>query len=116
MRRTNEHASAEAGAGRAAVLRIILAGALLLGGAVLAAYGAVLNRKAVVVERQVQPPPRVEFQWPPVFPQPPLVERVLVLQSEPQLIREVSVGGLTRTAEGELQRTYSGDSPARCPT
>lgn len=36
--------------------------------------------------------------------------------AEPQLIKEVSVGGLARTADGKLQKTYTGKPPAACPT
>ena len=37
-------------------------------------------------------------------------------ESEPTLIREVSFGGVTLLASGELMRTYSGEPPSLCPT
>jgi hypothetical protein len=48
-----------------------------------------------------------------------VIKKVIVTidEPEPKVIREVSVGGLTLTASGEIQRTYSGDEgPALCPT
>jgi hypothetical protein len=35
---------------------------------------------------------------------------------EPALIKEVSIGGLERKADGTLHKTYSGKPPAACPT
>jgi hypothetical protein len=36
--------------------------------------------------------------------------------SEPALIKEVSIGGVTRDASGELRQTYTGKAPQACPT
>lgn len=36
--------------------------------------------------------------------------------AEPQLIKEVSVGGLARNPDGKLYKTYTGKPPAACPT
>lgn len=36
--------------------------------------------------------------------------------AEPALIREVSVGGLMRHADGRLYKTYTGEAPKACPT
>ncbi len=35
---------------------------------------------------------------------------------EPTLMKEVSIGGLQRDAEGRLQQTYTGKPPQACPT
>ncbi len=35
---------------------------------------------------------------------------------EPALVREITVGGVTRNELGELARTYSGEQPDLCPT
>jgi hypothetical protein len=35
---------------------------------------------------------------------------------ESVIVREVTVGGMTRLADGNLQRTYSGKPPSLCPT
>ncbi|MBN1362094.1 MAG: hypothetical protein JW993_15980 [Sedimentisphaerales bacterium] len=40
-----------------------------------------------------------------------------VAQSEPALIKEVTIGGLKRDASGEVKKTYTGDqAPPACPT
>ncbi len=57
--------------------------------------------------------------WRPPQLSTKVIKTVIVTNDEPEpkVIREVSVGGLTLTAEGEIQRTYSGDAgPALCPT
>ncbi|MCF7669125.1 MAG: hypothetical protein K9N48_05045 [Verrucomicrobia bacterium] len=35
---------------------------------------------------------------------------------EPEIIREVSRGGLKRGSNGALEKTYTGKPPAACPT
>lgn len=41
----------------------------------------------------------------------------MVAQSEPTLIKEVTIGGLKRDASGEIKKTYTGNrAPAACPT
>jgi hypothetical protein len=37
-------------------------------------------------------------------------------QSEPTLVRDVTIGGVVLLESGELQRTYSGKAPSLCPT
>jgi len=56
---------------------------------------------------------------PPVddpVPEPPEEAVVTVAEAELRIIQEVTVGGITRLASGELKRTYSGRPPSRCPT
>ena len=36
--------------------------------------------------------------------------------SEPQVVRDVTVGGLERLSTGVLKRTYTGQPDALCPT
>ena len=36
--------------------------------------------------------------------------------SEPALIKEVSIGGVTRDTSGQLRQTYTGKPPQACPT
>jgi hypothetical protein len=69
------------------------------------------------------PEPRPAFPFmggdaPPPPPPPPVPEKLLVTEqeSELQLIREVSIGGVTRLSSGELKRTYTGAPPSLCPT
>ncbi len=47
-----------------------------------------------------------------------VIERELVSREEPELVlvREVTFGGLTRLASGQVRRTYFGTPPAMCPT
>jgi hypothetical protein len=65
-------------------------------------------------------PPSVEF--PPGMTQPPfgqkIVEKVIVTadKSEPALIREITFGGVTLLASGEIRQTYTGEPPSLCPT
>jgi len=49
-------------------------------------------------------------------PESPEKTVVTVAEAELRIIQEVTVGGLTRLASGELKRTYSGRAPSRCPT
>ncbi len=58
------------------------------------------------------PPPFVDM--PPGAPSPPKTE--LIALAEPQMIHEVTIGGLTRLDTGQLKRTYSGAPPSGCPT
>lgn len=45
------------------------------------------------------------------------MDEVTLILSEPELMRDISVGGVVRMASGELKRTYSGEEgPAKCPT
>lgn len=47
------------------------------------------------------------------------VKQTIILthqESERQLTREVTFGGVVRLASGELRRTYTGDPPSLCPT
>ena len=39
-----------------------------------------------------------------------------IMESEPALVREVSVGGVTLSEAGDIRRTYSEAPPAQCPT
>ncbi|HUW18691.1 MAG TPA: hypothetical protein VMW16_05260 [Sedimentisphaerales bacterium] len=43
-------------------------------------------------------------------------DSAVYVQSEPALIREVSVGGLRRDESGQVQKTYTGQPPSACPT
>jgi hypothetical protein len=55
-------------------------------------------------------------QGPAVQEAPQYIATVLQ-ESEPQLIQEVTVGGLMLAADGRIQRTYKGfEIPSLCPT
>lgn len=138
---------------RAMIKRVTLPVLLLFGGAGLLVYGAAIHSLRVVEERETEEtivipspfePPPLYPDSPPDFPEPPpflagpppIVEKVIRKtreikhESEPALIREVTIGGVTLTREesiaslfgvtllasGELRRTYSGEAPSLCPT
>jgi hypothetical protein len=46
------------------------------------------------------------------------VEKYVEVGQEPEwvIVREVTVGGVVRLANGQLKRTYSGKAPSLCPT
>ena len=65
-----------------------------------------------------QPPPPA-----PLPPAPPPIRKTVTIEvptpvetREPELVREVTVGGVIRLANGELKRTYTGHAPSLCPT
>ena len=57
---------------------------------------------------------------PPELGSAPFLEKPAQIVSEAfreaRLVRETTVGGVTRLASGELRRTYTGDAPSLCPT
>ena len=86
--------------GRAA--RIVLAAILVAAGAALVFYGVARHSRTVLLKQA----------------EPPAAEAARTIdESEPALIREVTVGGLRRNPAGELERTYGeGETPSLCPT
>jgi len=86
--------------GRAA--RIVLAAMLVAAGAALVLYGVAVHSRTVLLKQA----------------KPPAAEAARAIdESEPALIREVTVGGLRRSLSGELERTYGeGETPSLCPT
>lgn len=43
-------------------------------------------------------------------------DSAILAASEPALIKEVSVGGVTRDESGNIKQTYTGQAPQACPT
>jgi hypothetical protein len=43
-------------------------------------------------------------------------DSTVLAKSESSLIQEVSIGGVTRDASGNLRQTYTGEPPKACPT
>jgi len=83
--------------------RIVLAAILIAAGAALVLYGVARHNRTVLL-KQAEPPAAAEGAR-------------TIDESEPGLIREVTVGGLRRNPAGELERTYGeGEEPALCPT
>ena len=86
--------------GRAA--RIVLAAMLVAAGAALILYGVARHSRTVLLQQA----------------EPPADEAAKTIdESEPALIREVSIGGVRRNPAGQLERTYGeGETPSLCPT
>jgi len=103
----------------------------ILAALVLLMYGASFHSIPVIEEREVAtappppelPPPADSF-WPFLIEEPPQTsvpapetERVIHSETEPAVIREVTIGGVARQDSGEIKRTYSGETvPSLCPT
>ncbi len=69
---------------------------LILLGAVLITYGAVFHSTNVLPQKDDGSP--------------------AVAKSEPALIKEASVGGVTRDVSGKIKQTYTGEPPKTCLT
>ncbi|MHC4508773.1 MAG: hypothetical protein ACYTAO_07420 [Planctomycetota bacterium] len=76
--------------------KIVVLGVLVVLGAVLITYGAVFHSTSVLPQNDDGSP--------------------AVAKSEPALIKEASVGGVTRDASGKIKQTYTGQAPEECPT
>ena len=119
------------------VRRAIVPTVLVIGGLASLIYGAMFRSVPVLEEHETKttieipmdlPPPGPSGESPqpggPGFGGPPpflkkevtRVELVTIVESEPVLMGEVSVGGVARLESGELKRTYSGKGPALCPS
>lgn len=93
-------------------------GGLVLGLACLA-YGYAFHTAAVLVD-QAGPAPgpeaAVDFSAPgelaPLLPAPK--QRIEVTEGE--MVRDATVGGITRLPDGQLARTYVGKPTQSCPT
>ena len=78
-------------------LRIVITFALVLMGGALLTYGVSFHKATIEAQADDGAP--------------------AVAQSEPALIKEVTVGGLERDASGQIKKTYTGEqAPAACPT
>ena len=76
--------------------KIIVFFLLILLGAVLITYGAVFHSTNVLPQKDDGSP--------------------AIAKSEPALIKEASVGGVTRDESGKIKQTYTGQSPKACAT
>ncbi len=76
--------------------KIIIFGLLILTGVVLLAYGIFFHSKNILPQQNE--------------------DSAMLVQSEPALIKEVSVGGIKRDESGRLKRTYDKTPPKVCPT
>ena len=98
---------------------------LLLGGTGSLAYGLLFHAVTVEEEKQreisVAVPSPFGFGEPPGFPgarSEKVVEKYFEAHEEPEraIVRDVTVGGVARLADGQLRRTYSGKGPSLCPS
>ena len=116
---------------RVVIMRAVVPVLLLLGGIASLIYGARFHDTLVFEEKEIEEKIPVPFGMPPFagpeappWAQPPGFtlrtdkHKVLVPydQSEPTLIRDVTVGGVVLLDSGDLKRTYSGKAPSLCPT
>ena len=76
--------------------KIIVLGVLVLLGAALLAYGAFFHSTNVLPQQGG--------------------DSAAVAKSEPALMKEASVGGVTRDEAGKIKQTYTGQAPKACPT
>ena len=62
--------------------------------------------------------PMQDFSMPPGLKMETVIEKYSEAQEESEwtVVWEVTIGGVTRLANGQLKRTYSGKPPALCPT
>jgi len=80
-------------------LRIVIAFLLVLMGVALLTYGVSFHAASIEPQASAD------------------AAAVVAAQSEPALIKEVTIGGLERDSSGEIKKTYTGDqAPAACPT
>ena len=77
-------------------IKIIVFFLLILLGVVLITYGTVFHSTNVLPQND---------DGSPAF-----------AKSEPALIKEASVGGVTRDESGKIKQTYTGQSPKACAT
>jgi hypothetical protein len=76
--------------------KIIIFGLLIVLGVVLLGYGAFIHSTNVTAQQEDT--------------------SVTVAKSEPALVKEVTVGGVTREESGQIKQTYTGEAPKACPT
>ena len=76
--------------------KIVIFGVLVLLGAALLAYGAFFHSTNVLPQQGG--------------------DSGAVAKSEPALVKEASVGGVTRDESGRIKQTYTGAAPKACPT
>ena len=87
---------------RGGARRFALVAILVAAGAALVLYGVAVHSRTVLL-KQAEPPAAEAEKT--------------ILESEPDLIREVTVGGVLRNPSGGIERTYGeGETPSQCPT
>ena len=107
---------------RPAAARLWPVALLVLAGIALVVYGAAFHTRDVLVEQDL-PPELASPELPGLpgaqFPGAPALPKTFVApvaHSGPDLVREITYGGVTRLEDGSLKRTYTGEAPSSCPT
>jgi hypothetical protein len=105
---------------RAARLRAIVPILFLLAGAASIAMGVKFHATAVLAQVEQKTPAGEPPAWFRRGPAEVVAKQYIATwlqEAEPQLIKEVTVGGVTLADGGEVHRTYKGlDMPSLCPT
>jgi hypothetical protein len=99
-------------------VRAVVAIALVLCGVGAIVYAAAFH--VIPVQSGPAEPEAAQPATPAVEAAPPSeaapARPAAVMESEPALVKEVSVGGVMLAGSGDIQRTYSGQPPSQCPT
>jgi hypothetical protein len=108
------------------VLRAILSLALCVAGFVLVFYAVRGHQILVAQDREVEetitiPQPPTDPWLPPPPPLTQTIKKLLreaVAVREPELVKDLTIGGVVLLKSGELKRTYLAgqEAPALCPT
>ena len=108
------------------LLRRALPLPLFLAGVALLVYGAIFHIIPVLPKQEQKPvtpapPPQMispfgTFGAIAAPSQPPAPTAQPVQEPEPKIVREVTVGGVARNADGKIERTYTGKPLSQCPT
>ena len=107
---------------RSAAARLWPVALLVSAGIGLVVYGAAFHTQDVLVEQdlpaELVPPelPGFPGEQFPAMPAPPKTFTAPLAHSGPDLVREITYGGIARLEDGTLKRTYTGDPPSGCPT
>jgi hypothetical protein len=114
--------------------RAIVPALLVILGLLAIAQGVLYHRIPVVVEEEIKTTIDLPLPTPPASPDansssapfvlPAMIKKTVtriekstLIISEPELTRDLTIGGVVLLASGGLKRTYSsGKGPASCPT
>ena len=88
---------------------------LILTGLVMLTYAIAFNSVTVVAQKETDETP-VQTVPDDKFISDLAANLQSLRLSEPQVVRDVTVGGLERLSTGVLKRTYTGQPDALCPT
>jgi hypothetical protein len=93
-----------------------IAVALALGAVASIAYGAAVHVRPVMMDTKMALPGASSVEGAPSAQFSPVYNTITFIETEPELVREVTYGGVTRLPTGQTKRTYTGKPPSLCPT